>query len=51
MESGTEMGWIIALGLSVAGLMAVLFVLLTDGRYFGKRLIYWVYDRVGPAIL
>lgn len=34
----------------VAGLLIALFVLLTDGRYFGKRLIYWVYDRAGPAI-
>jgi len=26
------------------------FILLTDGRYFGEGLMYWVYDRFGPAI-
>jgi hypothetical protein len=25
--------------------LIVRFTLLTDGRYFGKRLMYWVYDR------
>jgi len=43
------MNWIIPAILGAAGL-AVLFVILTDGRYFGKRLMYWVYDRIGPAI-
>jgi ubiquinone/menaquinone biosynthesis C-methylase UbiE len=43
------MGWAIVLGLVAAGLLAVGFVLLTEGRYFGKRLIYWVYDLIGPA--
>ena len=31
-------------------LFLVAFVLVTDGRYFGKRLTYWVYNRFGPAI-
>jgi ubiquinone/menaquinone biosynthesis C-methylase UbiE len=44
------MVWGVPVGLLVAGLMIVLFILLTDGRYFGKRLMYWVYDRVGPAV-
>ena len=43
------MGWII---LTVFGIVGVLFliIVLTDGRYFGKRLMYWIYDRTGPAI-
>lgn len=44
------MACIILVGLIVAGLMIILFVLLTDGRYFGKQLMYWFYDRAGPAI-
>jgi ubiquinone/menaquinone biosynthesis C-methylase UbiE len=44
------MWWIFLLGLGVVSLLIILFVLVTDGRYFGKRLIYWVYDVVGPAI-
>lgn len=40
---------VIPIGLGIVGLV-LLFVLLTDGRYFGKRLTYWVYDRAGPAI-
>jgi SAM-dependent methyltransferase len=44
------MSWIILIGLAGAGLIAVAFVLLTDGRYFGKRLMYRVYGRVGPAV-
>lgn len=44
------MGWIVLVGLVVAGLLIILFVLLADGRYFGKRLMYWFYDRVGPAV-
>ncbi len=43
------MGWIIVIILGVVGLV-VLFILITDGRYFGKRLMRWVYDRLGPAI-
>lgn len=35
------------IGIAVA-LLAI--VLLTDGRYFGKRLMYWVYDKIGPVI-
>lgn len=42
------MGWIIPVGLVVVTI--ILFVLLTDGRYFGKQLVYWVYDRIGPAV-
>ena len=30
--------------------LVVLVILLTDGRYFGKGLVYWLYDRFGPAI-
>jgi ubiquinone/menaquinone biosynthesis C-methylase UbiE len=26
------------------------FILITDGRYFGKPLVFWVYDRLGPRI-
>ena len=44
------MGWIVLVGLVMAGLIIILFVLLTDGRYFGKRLMYWVYDHVGPVV-
>lgn len=44
------MGWTVLLALVIAGLIIILFVLLTDGRYFGKRLMYWVYDRVGPVV-
>jgi ubiquinone/menaquinone biosynthesis C-methylase UbiE len=35
--------------LGIVGLV-VLFVVLTDGRYLGKGLMRWVYDRLGPAI-
>jgi ubiquinone/menaquinone biosynthesis C-methylase UbiE len=43
------MGWIV---LAVVGTTALvlLFILLTDGRYFGKSLMRWVYDRFGPAL-
>ena len=43
------MGWVILIILGTAAL-ATLFVVLTDGRYFGKRLTRWIYDRFGPAI-
>lgn len=43
------MGWAIGIVLLLAGLV-LLFILVTDGRYFGKPLVYWVYNRVGPAI-
>ena len=38
--------------LTLVGIVVVLFmlVLLTDGRYFGKRLMHWIYDRTGPAL-
>ena len=39
-------GILIFIGLLVG---AFLFTLMTDGRYFGKQLMYWVYDRIGPA--
>jgi ubiquinone/menaquinone biosynthesis C-methylase UbiE len=44
------MWWIILPGLGVAVFLVVLFVLVTDGRYFGKRLTYWIYNSVGPAV-
>jgi ubiquinone/menaquinone biosynthesis C-methylase UbiE len=50
MVNWVDMWWIILPGLGVAVLLVVLFVLVTDGRYFGKRLTYWVYDFAGPAI-
>jgi ubiquinone/menaquinone biosynthesis C-methylase UbiE len=30
--------------------LAFAFVLVTDGRYFGKGLTHWIYDRLGPSI-
>jgi ubiquinone/menaquinone biosynthesis C-methylase UbiE len=36
-------GWVILA-------IAVLVILLTEGRYFGKGLLRWVYDRAGPAM-
>ena len=33
----------------IAGL-AILFIIVTDGRYFGKRLVLWIYDRFGAAM-
>ena len=44
------MGWIVIVGLIVAAVGIALFVLVTDGRYFGKQLVYWTYDRIGPAV-
>lgn len=40
--------WVIwgTVGLLVGGF---LFILMTDGRYFGKALMYCVYNRIGPA--
>lgn len=43
------MPWMVLAGLVGAGLLVVVFVIVTDGRYFGKGLMYWVYDRVGPV--
>lgn len=50
LEKTSFMMWIFLAGLITAGLLIILFVLLTDGRYFGKRLMFWVYDRIGPAL-
>jgi len=38
--------------LAAAGVVfvAAVFAILTDGRYFGKALVRWIYDRLGPAI-
>jgi hypothetical protein len=44
------MGWTIFASAIAAGLAIILFVLLTDGRYSGKRLMYRVYDSVGAAV-
>jgi ubiquinone/menaquinone biosynthesis C-methylase UbiE len=30
--------------------LALLFVLITDGRYFGKPVTRWIYNRIGPAM-
>jgi ubiquinone/menaquinone biosynthesis C-methylase UbiE len=40
------------IGLVAAGFaaLALVFVLVTDGRYFGKGLTCWVYNRFGPSI-
>lgn len=35
---------------STALVLAVLFIAVTDGKYFGKPLVRWVYDRFGPLI-
>jgi len=48
-EQRKMMGWMILAALGLAG-FAVLFVILTDGRYLGKRLMHWIYDRLGPAM-
>lgn len=43
------MGQVILVILGIGGLVT-LFIILTDGRYFGKKLIYWVYDRFGSRM-
>lgn len=43
------MFWIGIILFGIAGLV-ILFVLITDGRYFGKGLMLFVYDHVGPTI-
>ncbi|MFQ5343589.1 MAG: methyltransferase domain-containing protein [Anaerolineae bacterium] len=43
------MGWML-LAIVATAVILVAFVLVTDGRYFGKRLTYRVYNRFGPAI-
>ncbi|MFQ5595609.1 MAG: class I SAM-dependent methyltransferase [Anaerolineae bacterium] len=41
--------WILLVAVLIF-LFLVAFVLVTDGRYFGKRLTHWVYNRFGPVI-
>jgi ubiquinone/menaquinone biosynthesis C-methylase UbiE len=43
------LSWIFLGIVSLVGL-TLFFVIITDGRYFGKRLMFWIYDRLGPAI-
>ena len=31
-------------------LLIFLFIIFTDGRYFGKGIMYWVYDRLAPGM-
>ena len=50
MVNWVDMWWIILSGLGVMASLVVVFVLVTDGRYFGKRLTYWVYNAVGPVV-
>lgn len=40
--------WIIII-VVIAGLI-ISFIVLTDGRYFGKWLVFWIYDRFGAAM-
>ncbi len=42
------MEWVLVVAAIVLG--AALFAVLTDGRYFGKPLVRWLYDRIGPAV-
>jgi len=42
------MNWII--GIIAFCFLGILFIVITDGRYFGKRLIFWIYDRFGAAM-
>jgi ubiquinone/menaquinone biosynthesis C-methylase UbiE len=37
----------LAVGLLIVG---VSFAVATDGRYYGKPLVHWLYDRIGPAV-
>jgi ubiquinone/menaquinone biosynthesis C-methylase UbiE len=43
------MVWLVIVALVLIVLIP-LFVLVTDGRYFGKPLIRWIYDRFGPFL-
>ncbi|MBN1483695.1 MAG: class I SAM-dependent methyltransferase [Chloroflexia bacterium] len=43
------MGWIIG-GVAALAVLVLLFIVVTDGRYFGKALTYWIYNRLGPAL-
>ncbi|MCP4537442.1 MAG: class I SAM-dependent methyltransferase [Chloroflexi bacterium] len=38
---------LVLLGISV---LVAMFIVMTDGRYGGKRLMYWVYDRFGSSM-
>jgi ubiquinone/menaquinone biosynthesis C-methylase UbiE len=42
------MNWVITIVSFIV--FAILFIILTDGRYFGKRLIFWIYDRFGAVM-
>jgi ubiquinone/menaquinone biosynthesis C-methylase UbiE len=50
LTDSSVVGWVVLVGPIVVALGIILFVLLTDGRYFGKQLVYWTYDRLGPAV-
>ena len=42
--------WVIPL-ISLSILILIFtFILFTDGRYFGKRIMHWVYDNIGSQI-
>jgi ubiquinone/menaquinone biosynthesis C-methylase UbiE len=43
------MNWIILIGVSGV-VLALLIILITDGRYFGKPITRWIYNRIGPAM-
>lgn len=43
------MPWLIAAPIILI-IALVVFVIATDGRYFGKGLIFWLYDHAGPSI-
>ncbi len=45
----TTINWLI-IGLLAVAILAIGFVIITDGRYFGKRLMFWIYDRFGAAM-
>jgi len=42
------MSWVVS-GIVIL-IVVGLFVIVTDGRYFGKWLVFLVYDRLGPSI-
>lgn len=42
-------GWVIGLALLVP-VALLIYIIVTDGRYFGKRLVFWIYDFFGPAV-
>jgi len=43
------MNWLIFIILTIS-VLSVLFIILTDGRYFGKGLMRLIYDIVGPRM-